>query len=950
MMTMSKSLGGAQAKEYYQQEYSNAEANYYSEGNAIHGEWAGLLAEEWGLDGQVEQEQFERLVEGQDPHTGEQIIKHVESRTYTNQHGEQVTNSEHRAGWDLTFSAPKSVSLAALVGGDERLREAHRKAVDAALVEVEKYAQARMGNNKPAVTTEKFAAAKFEHDTARPDREKSYAAPQLHTHVVVFNLTQAEDGKWRSIQPLELYRSQQYATAIYRTVLAEEAQRLGYEIEVDRKTGAPEIKGFSREYLEASSPRSREVRQEAAEMKARLEAEGASVKEGAGLLQAAATANRRSKKFDPVEMRERHQQLDREHGDQARRQVAEARQRGPIEQLKEDIASRAREAVSFARDHAMNREAVVDLRKFTVDSLRRNLGLTTYDEVRKEIAARRSRGELIGILKENQPREVTTQRMLDLETENIRTVFEGKGTQAPIAAPERLAPLIEGISVRQGIRLNADQRQAVRNLLLNEDRIVALQGRAGTGKTTTMAVLREAAERSGYAVKGIAPTHRARKELEKSGIRAQTLQSFIRQQQAERPPDEKRLFIVDESSLASSTAIDKLFNQVGPSDRLLLVGDKTQHQAIEAGAPFEQFQQHGVTTVQLNEIVRQKNPDYRRVVAQVSQAKIAEAVQDLRDRGRVIEIADNRSRAAAMAREFVSSHLSKGHTLAISPANEERVLLNEMIHGELQLRGLVSRDDRPTTILASRQEMSGPERGFAGAYQPRDVKSGEAGDVIRYSRKSEVYGIERGEYARVIASDFKANTITVQFEGGRELTYDPRRLQGVSVYAEAQRDFAAGDRVQFRASFETPGKTKPEVVNGELGTIKQIEGDRFRIETESGKRVTVDVTKFQHLDHGYTVTSHSSQGQTVDHVLIHADTRESVALLNRRMAYVALSRAREEGMIFTDSKERLTEALARSYDKTMALESLADSGKTFNQSQERRQEPQREAGFSLSLG
>jgi conjugative relaxase-like TrwC/TraI family protein len=945
MMTMSKSLGGAQAKEYYQQEYSNAGANYYIEGNTIHGEWAGSLAEEWGLAGRVEQEQFERLVDGQDPATGEQLIKHVESRTYTNPLGEQITNSEHRAGWDMTFSAPKSVSLAALVGGDERLRAAHRKAVDAALAEVEKYTQARMGNNKPAVTTGKFIAAKFEHDTARPDKEKSYAAPQLHTHTVVFNLTQAPDGKWRSIQPLELYRSQQFATAIYRSVLAEEAQKLGYEIEIDRKTGAPEIKGFSREYLEASSLRSKEVRQEAAEMKARLEAGGASVKEGAGLLQAAATANRRSKKFDPVQMRERHQQLDHEHGDQAHRNVADARQRGPIEQLKEEVTSRAREAVSFARDHAMNREAVVDARKFTVDSLRRNLGLTTYDEVREEIAARRSKGELIGILKENQPQEVTTQRMLDLEKENIRTVLEGKGRQVTIAAPERVEPLIATISTKQGIKLNSDQRQAVRNLLLNEDRIVALQGRAGTGKTTTMSVLREASERSGYAVKGIAPTHRARKELEKSGIRSQTLQSFIREEQAERPPDEKRLFIVDESSLASSTSIDKLFNQVGPNDRILLVGDKTQHQAIEAGAPFEQFQRRGVTTVQLNEIVRQKNPAYREVVSQVSQGKIAEAVKDLDARGRVIEIADDKNRAAAMAWEFVSSHLSKGHTLAISPANEERVLLNTMIHSELQAQGIVSKDDRPTTVLVNRQEMSGPERSFAHAYQPKDVKSGEAGDVIRYSRKSEKYGIERGEYARVIGSDFKENTITVRFEGGRELSYDPRRLQGVSVYAEAERQFAEGDRIQFRASMEKEGSGRKQIVNGELGTIRKIDGDRFQIETESGKKVAVDVTKFRHLDHGYAVTSHSSQGQTVDHVIVNADTRENVALLNRRMAYVALSRAREEGMIFTDSKERLTEAFARGYDKTMALESLAESGKHTEQRQERWQE----TGFSLSL-
>jgi conjugative relaxase-like TrwC/TraI family protein len=258
----------------------------------------------------------------------------------------------------MTFSAPKSVSLAALVGGDERLKLAHRKAVDAALVEVEKYTQARMGNNNPSVTTERFVAAKFEHDTARPDREKSYAAPQLHTHVVVFNLTQTEGGKWRSIQPLELYRSQQYATAIYRAVLAEETQRHGYEIEIDRKTGAPEIKGFTKEYLEASSPRSRGVRQEAAEMKARLEAKGASVKEGAGLMQAAATANRRGKKFDPrrnarapsgVGMR------TRRPGSPVRRGVAAARDDRSIERAGDDARARSRHICARSRNEPGSR-------------------------------------------------------------------------------------------------------------------------------------------------------------------------------------------------------------------------------------------------------------------------------------------------------------------------------------------------------------------------------------------------------------------------------------------------------------------------------------------------------------------------------------------------------------------------------------------------------------------
>src|SRR2546425_1867861 len=163
---------------------------------------------------------------------------------------------EHRAGWDATFSAPKSVSLTALVGGDERVREAHRESVGVALDELERYVQARIGGNLPAETTGRWVAAKFEHDSARP--VDGYAAPQVHTHVVFFNLTETEDGEIYALQPRELYKSQQYATAVYRSELATRIKALGYEVERG-KSGQPEITGYSEEYLAASSPRRQQM-------------------------------------------------------------------------------------------------------------------------------------------------------------------------------------------------------------------------------------------------------------------------------------------------------------------------------------------------------------------------------------------------------------------------------------------------------------------------------------------------------------------------------------------------------------------------------------------------------------------------------------------------------------------------------------------------------------------
>jgi conjugative relaxase-like TrwC/TraI family protein len=270
MMTMSRAISAGQASNYYKQEFTNSQDNYYREAGEVKGRWCGNLAEEWNLKGEVTTEQYERLVAGQDPHTGEQLIRIVSARETVNAFGEEITTSEHRAGWDATISAPKSGSLAALVGDDGRVREAHRESVDATVKEFEKYLQARGGGDKPAITTGKMIAAQFEHTSSRPDRENGYAAPQLHTHVVIFNMTQTEDGKVRSVQPLELYRSQQYATAVYRAHFAEKLQALGYEIRVDPRTGAPEIKGFSEEYLQDSSPRRKEVLSEEEKMKERL--------------------------------------------------------------------------------------------------------------------------------------------------------------------------------------------------------------------------------------------------------------------------------------------------------------------------------------------------------------------------------------------------------------------------------------------------------------------------------------------------------------------------------------------------------------------------------------------------------------------------------------------------------------------------------------------------------
>src|SRR5260370_40929896 len=173
MLNISKPLSAPQAQTYHAKEFTSAEQNYWKQDGTNLGEWHGALAANFGLAGGVSAEDFARLAQGQHPRTGEQLVSHRIVQEYKTQDGQTVAPVEHRAGWDATFSAPKSVSLTALVGRDDRVREAHRESVGVALDELERYVQARIGGRIPAQTTDKRKAAKFDTNNPRP--------PKAHT-------------------------------------------------------------------------------------------------------------------------------------------------------------------------------------------------------------------------------------------------------------------------------------------------------------------------------------------------------------------------------------------------------------------------------------------------------------------------------------------------------------------------------------------------------------------------------------------------------------------------------------------------------------------------------------------------------------------------------------------------------------------------------------------------
>jgi ATP-dependent exoDNAse (exonuclease V) alpha subunit len=478
-------------------------------------------------------------------------------------------------------------------------------------------------------------------------------------------------------------------------------------------------------------------------------------------------------------------------------------------------------------------------------------------------------------------------------------MHDGRGTHRPLSA------VTEPHVHRDYPHLNDGQRAAVVQILGSDDRVVALEGAAGTGKTTALGAIRAEAERGGYLVEGVAPTSRAAQVLAEAGMPSSTLQRHLTNAHTAEPAG-RHLYVLDESSLASTRQMHAFLRTLGPEDRVLLVGDVRQHQGVEAGRPYQQLQDAGLRTARLDSIIRQQDPTLKAVVEQLARGEIAPAIRRLDASGRVHEVPTSHDRLHAIAQDYLRS---EARTLVISPDNRSRVALNTAIHEARLKAGQVSAHERAVTVLIARNDVTGTDRAWARHY--------DVGNVVRYARGSRPLGLEAGAYAHVTRVHAVENRLTVRRSSGEEVTYDPVRLSGVTLYREAVRTFSTGDRVQFTA----PNRPR-HLANRELGTLERINADgSLQIRLDSGRTTRFKLAEHPHLDYGYAVTSYSSQGQTADRVLIHIDTaRAGEELVNRRLAYVAVSRARHDVQIYTNDKAQLFAGLQRDVSQRSALE------------------------------
>jgi len=334
--------------------------------------------------------------------------------------------------------------------------------------------------------------------------------------------------------------------------------------------------------------------------------------------------------------------------------------------------------------------------------------------------------------------------------------------------------------------------------------------------------------------------------------------------------------------------------------------------------------------------VRQKEPELKQVVEQLARGQVGAAIDSLDRQGRVHEVIGQEERITAIAREYAKSPES---TLVVSPDNLSRTEINQRIHAELQARGVVSKEEHSVQTLVPRQEMTGADRSWAQQYQ--------VNDILRYSRSSRETGIAKGEYTRVTNIDAQNNRLTVLRADRSVTTYEPRRQMGVSVYREQEKGFSVGDRIQFTAP-----NHGLKIANRELGTVESIAPDgSMRLKLDSGRSMGYEPQHHPHLDHGYAVTSHSSQGQTAERVLIHVDTNLAAKdLLNRRMAYVSVSRGQWDAQIFTNDRRKLPQALGHDVSHQSAHKPEQAIAPMQHQEAARSQQPDKGLGMGMGIG
>ena len=929
----------SQGASYYERD------GYYAKDSPEHlavSAWAGKGAAELGLQGPVDPGTFRAVLEGEVPDgSGKRL-------------GRRIGNDEihHRPGRDLTFSAPKSVSLAALVGGDGRIVEAHDRAVERALGWFEKNAaetrmRGRSTGRMVRAGDQKTVIARFRHETSRN------LDPALHTHSVIANMLLGPDGKWRTMANESLYASKMLLGALYRSELAGELGKLGYGIERTHADGRFEIGGVSRDIIDAFSSRR-------AEIEAAMEGRGlGSTAENQHLARRAALMTRAAKRdVDRDALRETWARQAASLGFDANGLVAEAMERGlnGTQKEREGIANPgkdvspaaagqpdlfehaarshpAREAVDWALAHLSERDAVFARTDLLAAALAYSPGAASIKDIEAAVAGLQRAGRLHDAPALEGGGGLTTDRAVADERETVALMRVGQGRGK---APMR------GWTVDRHLRkgpLTARQKEAVKLMLSEKDRTVGVQGYAGTGKTRMLNRARALAEKKGWRMVGLAPSASAVQTLAaESGIQSETLQRFLARNagvaggrltkkgaREMRAAFARTVLVVDEGSLASTVQARDLLRIAGELriPKLVLVGDAKQLDAVDAGKPFAQLQAAGMKTAVMDEIMRQRDPDLKAAVEASLAGEIGKAFEKLGSN--VAEVNPDNIAGAVAARWLKLSPEERERTGVMAPSHELREGINTHIRERLAREGRIAGPALQTQRLVSKG-YTNAEKTLVSNYAP--------GDVVAFHRPYKRLGVGKGDERRVESVDRKTMTVHLEGSEGSTVAWRPSeiggRKGGTEVYRAETVELRAGDRIRWTRNDKGLG-----LVNSGTAEVMGVRNGRVAFMLEDGRRLTLTPgdPQLRHLDRAWASTVHAFQGRTVDNVIAAMEANHP-NLTTAKAFYVEISRARDRADLVTDDAQALKERLeAVTGERLSALEGIGESVR-----------PEREAG------
>ena len=865
--------------------------DYYSEGQQVAGRWIGRGADELGLSGITRAEEFLRLCENQHPQTGERLTqRQMTTRTEVGPDGKEHQHANRRVFYDFTFSPPKSVSIAALVGDDTRIVEAHEQAVSAALNQLQSFAATRVRKQGQCIdrTTGKIVAAVFRHETSRA------LDPHLHSHCIVFNATpDPVEKRWKALQNHDMLAAQKFVENVYYHELARELHRIGYAIE-NKPRGDFEIKGVSPELIRRFSKRHQEIDEKTREL---LEQMPEKANGNIAEIRDHIAHKERARKIKDIGLARLQSLWD---GQLTEEEKASLRSL-TVEQPAVAVTSgeTAKQAIAWAEEHLFDRRSVVhehELWRHALEHARgQNVSLTELQSVSRQ------RGY---VRNEKQPDKVTTRDTLQREWAMVSMAKEGVGGFHPFCWDYRIS----------NPQLDTEQREAVEHILGSLNLVTLFRGGAGTGKSFTLREVKRGLEQTGRVVHVIAPQRQQVMDLERDGFNgAQTVSGFL----VRKNMTPRAIVLVDEAGQIGGKQMLALLQLIQErAGRVILSGDTRQHGAVDATDALRALEQYAeLRPIELTNIRRQ-NPElaktmeerkriqqYKQAVIEARDGKLRESFERLDKQG-VVEpctLANQHEKLTACYLE----HLKAGHdTVVVSQSWNEIHQVNETIRAALKQEKLVGETE---TVVTSFQPVD-----LTNA-QKRDRRSYDANSVLIFNR--DVRGFKKGDSARLQAV---TDTHLIVESEARIASVPLKHLDRLTVCQCKELALSAGDRLQLKANGRSDDGR--HLANGELVTVTATRADG-RIELNDGRTLSKN---FRHFVRGYAVTSYASQGKTVDYVLF-SDSAVRAAT-NDQQWYVTISRGRKGLHIFTTDKPQLRESITRSGQRPLALELVGGFG------------------------